>query len=410
MATYTWELFISAKDLIRIYMDRRKGIFFENVRDFLGLDASNTGLEINNEIFKTASEEPEKMLERNNGITFKASNFSLENDNIILEEAGIINGCQTTMCIFEAKAKPLDDCFVPVKIVIADIENASKVAKTANNQNKIEKINLELSEYLRPQLVKMSLSEIGVELLDTEPEDEEQKEEDQGRRKNKKSRQLKDQSVISITSAISQQRIFYADLRYLFIGLFSYKPRNIFISDYASIKFDEIRKAYPNEEDKKYLIRVISSLLVKANEVFDNLKFQYPAESNDEDSQAQTGKIFNRFYTNEKGYKSYLIIFAICCMLNISNEEKFKVKSVKEIIEKINLVIGEKEQEFREALDKAFRTIAHTTITHFASKVSSINNDEISSREIEKEIRQNLFRYLKSNNFSTFYLTYGLNR
>jgi hypothetical protein len=124
-----------------------------------------------------------------------------------------------------------------------------------------------------------------------------------------------------------------------------YKHRNIFISDYASIKFDEIRKAYPNEEDKKYLIRVISSLLVKANEVFDNLKFQYPAESNDEDSQAQTGKIFNRFYTNEKGYKSYLIIFAICCMLNISNEEKFKVKSVKEIIEKINLVIGEKEQD-----------------------------------------------------------------
>ena len=367
---------ISANDLIKIYSDCGKGIFFENVRDFLGLDERSSVLEINNEIFKTARDEPEKMLERNNGITFKASSLKYEDESesVILENAGIINGCQTTMCIVEAQ--PSGDCFVPIKIVLADIENSSTVAKTANNQNKIEKINLELSEYLRPQLVKMSLAEIGVKINETENSN----------------------SVPSIASSICNNRIFYSDLRYLFIGLFSYIPRNIFISDYASIKFDDVGSSYPSLDEKKYLISVLGKILEVANQVFDSLKQEYPPEASNQDSKGKTGTIFNRFYADEKGYKAYLIVFALCCLLNIDDEKQFKNMSVKNILEQVSQVNENRKEEFRQTLIKAFKSVAICVINRFSGK----------DRDLDKEIKQQLFNYLKSTEFSSFYLTYGM--
>lgn len=364
---------ISAGDLIKIYSECGQGIFFENVRDFLGLDARNSALDINNEIFKTATNEPDKMLERNNGITFKASYLEYKDGNLILENAGIINGCQTTMCIVEAQ--PLGDCFVPVKIVIADLENSSKVAKTANTQNKIEKINLELSEYLRPQLVKMSLAEIGVKINEHETLT----------------------SVPSIASAICYNRIFYSDLRYLFIGLFSYIPRNIFISDYASIKFDDLGNAYPSLDDKKSLVSIIGNILTAANKVFDKLKEEYPSEANLQDSKGKIGQIFNRFYVDEKGYKPYLIVFAMCCLLNVHDEKQFKEQSVKPFVDQINNIIESRESDFEEALKKSFKAVAISVISRSTGK----------DRDVDQEIRQKLFTYLKTTEFSSFYLTYG---
>lgn len=364
---------ISAEDLIKIYSNCGKGIFFENVRDFLGLDDRNSALDINNEIFKTASDEPEKMLERNNGITFKASSLQYSDESIILENAGIINGCQTTMCIVEAE--PSGDCFVPVKIVLADLENSSKVAKTANTQNKIEKINLELSEYLRPQLVKMSLAEVGLKINGQESST----------------------SVPSIAASICTNRIFYSDLRYLFIGLFSYSPRNIFISDYASIKFDDVGLAYPFLEDKKKLLNVIANILTVSNRVFDQLKEEYPSESNNQDSKGKVGQIFNRFYVDEKGYKPYLIVFAVCCLLNIDNEKQFKEQNVKAFLAQVKNILENRREEFEAALNKSFRAVAISVISRFTGK----------DRELDNEIRQKLFNYLKTTEFSSFYLTYG---
>ncbi len=364
---------ISASDLIKIYNKSGKGIFFENVRDFLGLDARNSALDINNEIFNTALKEPEKMLERNNGITFKADSLDYENETVILQNAGIINGYQTTMCI--VTANPLDNCFIPVKIVLADPENSSKVAKTANNQNKIEKINLELSEYLRPQLVKMSLAEVGLKINDKE----------------------NPISASSIASSICQQRIFYSDLRYLFIGLFSYMPRNIFISNYAYIKFDDVGAAYPSLENKKYLVSVLGNILTVANQVFESLKEEYPSESNSQESKAKIGNIFNRFYVDAKGYKSYLIVFAICCLLDIDNEQQFKEKDVKKLLERTKEIVENSRHEFEEALKKSFKAIAISMISRSTSK----------ERELDKEIKQNLFKYLERTEFSSFYLIYG---
>ncbi len=62
----------------------------------------------------------------------------------------------------------------------------------------------------------------------------------------------------------------------MFIGLFSHIPRNIFRSDYASIKFDEVGLAYPTINEKKYLVSVIDNILTVANQVSDKLKREYP--------------------------------------------------------------------------------------------------------------------------------------
>jgi len=61
------------------------------------------------------------------------------------------------------------------------------------------------------------------------------------------------------------------NLRYLFIGLFSHIFRNICSSDYAFIKFDEFGLAYPNMNEKKYLVIVIGNILTVANQVYDTL-------------------------------------------------------------------------------------------------------------------------------------------
>ncbi len=113
--------------------------------------------------------------------------------------------------------------------------------------------------------------------------------------------------------------IAVSNLRYFFIGLFSHIPRNIFRSDYAFIKFDEIGLAYPSINEKKYLVSVIGNILTVANQVSDKLKREYPSEASNQDSKAKIKQIFNRFYVDDKGYKPYLIVVAVCCLLNIDD-------------------------------------------------------------------------------------------
>jgi len=60
---------VSAKELQRLYTEFGDALFFENIRDFLGVQKERPGRSTPNEdITKTIKNEPEKMLARNNGI------------------------------------------------------------------------------------------------------------------------------------------------------------------------------------------------------------------------------------------------------------------------------------------------------------------------------------------------------
>jgi AIPR protein len=374
---------ISSSDLIEIYNTSRNGIFFENVKDFLGIGNKDSALDINSEIYKTVRDEPSKMIERNNGITFKASSIKYEGEYVILENAGIINGCQTTLCI--VKAQPSSDCYVPVKIVTtADEQNSSDIARTANTQNRIDKINLELSDFIRPQLIKSSLAEIGINLADDEAS----------------------KTAPRVAASISKQRIFKSDLRYLFVGLFSYTPRNIFNSDYANIRFDEIRSTFLSTENKKDLNSLLAKLIVRTSQAFDKLKETYPSEvkdSSEKTPESKVGKVFNRFYVDQKGYKSYLTVLSIYCLLKIDDEKRIRELKIDTLVKSIENIVETQEQELEVALGKVFKSIAISVINHFSEK-----GKDMESKDLENEVSQYLSQYISRTQLSAYYMMYAM--
>lgn len=375
---------MNSNDLIEIYKKSGNGIFFENVRDFLGIgNKKDSTFDINSEIYKTAHDNPSKMIERNNGITFKANKLVYEDDEIVLQNAGIINGCQTTICI--AKAQPTEDCYVPVKIVItSDEQTSSDIARTANTQNRIDKINLELSDFIRPQLIKSSLAEIGVRLEDDEAS----------------------QSAPRVAAFIASQRIFKSDLRYLFIGLFSTTPRNIFTSDYASIRFDDIRLEFSSIESKKELNSLLARLIICANNAFDKLKQKYPSEDKDGapgSPEKKVGKVFNRFYVDQKGYKAYLTVLSVYFLLEIYDETDIKSLPVTKLTQSISSVVDQRGEDLENSLCKIFKAVAMSVIHHFSDK-----NKDLESKDLESEVSQYLSKYIARTKMSAYCVMYGM--
>jgi len=367
---------MSAVDLVRIYRNSGDGIFFENVRDFIGLGKSDT-LEINNEIYKTARDMPSRMLERNNGITFKATGLTLEGETLFLENAGIINGCQTTVCIsraLEVSEQTGDSCFVTFKVVkIKDEEGSLDIAKTANTQNKIDKINLELAEYIRPQLLKTALAEHGVE-IDEAIEDK----------------------VPSIASVIATRQVFKSDLRYLFIALFSTPPRNTFRSDYTSIKFDEVAQHFRTLEDKKLLISQLARLIVLVDKIKDSLRTTVS-----DPSQENILKTFKRLLDQGKGYKAYITVIALCCFSNIASEAQYREMlhhNFQRLPAILDQILEQETQEFRQVWVAVFRSVVITATTKFGSNLE---------KELDDTIAQDLNNFMRNTQLDIFYKSFG---
>ena len=152
---------ISAKTLRSLYAEHGSSLFFENIREFLGTSSgsSNKRESVNDEIAETLKNAPEKMLGRNNGVTLKAESVSLKGENhLILSGCSIVNGCQTTMSIVET-GETSDSANVLIKIVVSN--DSWDVAKAANYQNSVSRIELDLARFLRPQLVTKMATDTG---------------------------------------------------------------------------------------------------------------------------------------------------------------------------------------------------------------------------------------------------------
>lgn len=66
---------IGGIELANLYRNFGDALFFENIRDFLGVTSGRvvtTRSTVNQEIISTINDEPQRMLSRNNGITFRA--------------------------------------------------------------------------------------------------------------------------------------------------------------------------------------------------------------------------------------------------------------------------------------------------------------------------------------------------
>ncbi|WP_295108066.1 AIPR family protein [uncultured Kocuria sp.] len=162
---------VSADQLVSI-VSREDGnlddrVFYENVRGFSGVDNP-----VNNEIIKTMqSDDSALLMVLNNGVTVVAESYSPKpGDTVSLTGYQIVNGCQTTHCLYLAKdslGTPLSETYLPIKIVVtSDNDVAAQIIRATNSQTVVKESDLmalssfqkRLEEYYRIDDESLSLT------------------------------------------------------------------------------------------------------------------------------------------------------------------------------------------------------------------------------------------------------------
>jgi len=148
----------SAKAFVNLIKDEdgklSRGIFFENVRDFQGMN------NVNQEIYNTLKDV--KLSDRfcilNNGVTIVARELLKRGKVFRLTDFQIVNGCQTSNILFNSKELLSDDVFLPVRIIVTDdVDLVSEIVYANNRQtvvvqeafNSLTTFHKNLEEYYR---------------------------------------------------------------------------------------------------------------------------------------------------------------------------------------------------------------------------------------------------------------------
>ena len=270
---------LSSFELSRLYKDFGDALFFENVRDFLGVRVEKAGrTSPNAEIVRTINNAPERMLARNNGLVFGAEEVECgENERqLILGNGSVVNGCQTTMCLVEYSTT---SALVLAKVV--QTKDAWDITKSANYQTEVPDIDLELARFFRPQLVKRAASSLGVQVQDSQ------------------------QSAFQLIDEIYQRRVAYSETRLLYIGLFSRSPNNVFASNYTELLQDLILHIHRDGTKEDEIFEILFSLQAISRESLASAKQQF--------SNPVYSGSFERLYSDDSStYRCYLSILALC--------------------------------------------------------------------------------------------------
>jgi hypothetical protein len=121
----------------------REYVLEPNVRGYLGSKGVNT------EIRKTliSGSEKEEFWWLNNGITITASKITPGAKSLILENARVVNGLQTSREIyyysqFKSNEARIDERHILVKVIEAEKQVARNITSTTNNQTKVDSMYL----------------------------------------------------------------------------------------------------------------------------------------------------------------------------------------------------------------------------------------------------------------------------
>lgn len=243
---------VPCHELSKIYQETGDSIFFENIREWLGFQGNKVksgGIRetVNEAIAATLDESPEKMLERNNGIVLRASKITVISDNeLSLQDASIINGCQTTMSIFFANPK---SGHILAKFV--ETNDSWEIAKSANFQTQIERVELELARYLRPQLVRVVGAETSYKVGT--------------------SNTPQNKSAFSILDQIYKDEIRYDELKSIFVGLFSRSANNAIAANYTEFRID-LLKSFEEDSEKNIFLESLFLIHNKSVAAMEELK------------------------------------------------------------------------------------------------------------------------------------------
>lgn len=132
------------REFEKIILDSETGklkpLFYDNVRDFLGIDE-----EVNEKINKTLQDKQFALFQLlNNGITIIAEDNKGRGDKFILVNSQVVNGCQTSNILFLNKdIADIDNLFVPIKLIITDNSDIrDRIIVSTNNQAEIREEQL----------------------------------------------------------------------------------------------------------------------------------------------------------------------------------------------------------------------------------------------------------------------------
>jgi hypothetical protein len=138
---------VTIKDYITLITtktgDLRDYVLEPNVRAYLGSKGVNS--EIRNTLL--AGSKTDEFWWLNNGVTITSSQIKPGISSLVLKDARVVNGLQTSREIYhyfqqKPKAAMSDERHVLVKVIEADKKSARNITKTTNNQTKIDPIYL----------------------------------------------------------------------------------------------------------------------------------------------------------------------------------------------------------------------------------------------------------------------------
>ena len=117
-----------------------RNIFFDNIRDFQGIENPvNTSIEST-----LIGDTPELFTVLNNGITIVASSLRPSGKNFTISDYQIVNGCQTSNVLyFHIKNDTFDNLNIPVKLIITDNDDVkNRITIATNSQTAIRREQL----------------------------------------------------------------------------------------------------------------------------------------------------------------------------------------------------------------------------------------------------------------------------
>lgn len=126
--------------------EMQKGLFYDNVRDYQGMNSVNSEIEAT----LTSKNASNNFVLLNNGVTIVAKSISKIGAKFRLTDYQIVNGCQTSNVIYANKHKLTNSnhVYIPVKIIsTSDTEVTNQIIKATNRQTEVK---LEAFESLSP--------------------------------------------------------------------------------------------------------------------------------------------------------------------------------------------------------------------------------------------------------------------
>lgn len=357
---------IPCHELRRVYQETGDSIFFENIREWLGFQGnkvkSGGRRETVNEAIATTLEDcPEKMLERNNGIALRASKITVTTETMLsLKDASIVNGCQTTMSIFFSNPK---SGHVLAKFVETD--DSWEIAKSANFQTPIERVELELARYLRPQLVRVVGAETSYKFGST--------------------KEAHNKSAFSILDQIYKDEVCYDELKSIFIGLFSRSANNAISANYTELRID-LLKSFEDDPDKNLLLESLFLLHSRSAAAMESLKEGI--------LKPEIMDLFKRFWKEDKpSYRGFVSLLAIFSSINVQNNKFDNYQTLKFSIIQLSNQIESTPEIFLETYIKAFKCIAI---------------DVLKSGEDKDKMLQSMYRHIGAINFDNALMAISL--